>query len=172
MDYGPNNTYKALRVVGLNYSLYYSVWCTNEHELYDLTVRAHTRKFQFSPLTWIQTDPGQLNNIYPSSFSESKYEILGIPLSKVLPRLDALLMVTKSCKGYTCVDPWSVIHPPGNVKTLADALNKRFDPFYASVSTTVSFERCELGYILESEGPQNAVVFQGELDDWLDNSEL
>jgi N-acetylglucosamine-6-sulfatase len=38
VDYGPNNTYKALRVVGSNYSLYYSVWCTNEHELYDLTV--------------------------------------------------------------------------------------------------------------------------------------
>jgi N-acetylglucosamine-6-sulfatase len=36
--YGPNNTYKALRIVGTKYSLYYSVWCTNEHELYDLTV--------------------------------------------------------------------------------------------------------------------------------------
>lgn len=36
--YGPNNTYKALRIVGANYSLYYSVWCTNEYELYDLTV--------------------------------------------------------------------------------------------------------------------------------------
>jgi N-acetylglucosamine-6-sulfatase len=36
--YGPNNTYKALRIVGTKYSLYYSVWCTNEHELYDLIV--------------------------------------------------------------------------------------------------------------------------------------
>lgn len=33
-----NNTYKAVRIVGHKYSLYYSVWCTNEHELYDLTV--------------------------------------------------------------------------------------------------------------------------------------
>ena len=33
-----NNTYKAVRVVSDKYSLYYSVWCTNEHELYDLTV--------------------------------------------------------------------------------------------------------------------------------------
>ncbi len=31
-----NNTYKALRLIGKNYNLYYSVWCTNEHELYDL----------------------------------------------------------------------------------------------------------------------------------------
>jgi hypothetical protein len=39
-----NNTYKALRVVGgeegNRYNLYYSVWCTNEHELYDMTVCA------------------------------------------------------------------------------------------------------------------------------------
>lgn len=33
-----NNTYKALRVIGEEYNLYYSVWCNNEHELYDLKV--------------------------------------------------------------------------------------------------------------------------------------
>lgn len=33
-----NNTYKALRVVSNSWDLYYSVWCTNEHELYDLKV--------------------------------------------------------------------------------------------------------------------------------------
>lgn len=33
-----NNTYKALRIIGESYNLYYSVWCTNEHELYDLKV--------------------------------------------------------------------------------------------------------------------------------------
>ena len=34
----PNNTYKALRVIGKSYNLYYSVWCDNEHQLYDLNV--------------------------------------------------------------------------------------------------------------------------------------
>ena len=34
-----NNTYKAVRVIGEDYNLYYSVWCNNEHEFYDLTVR-------------------------------------------------------------------------------------------------------------------------------------
>jgi len=38
VSYGSNNTYKALRIIGDGYNLYYSVWCTNEHELYDLTV--------------------------------------------------------------------------------------------------------------------------------------
>jgi arylsulfatase A-like enzyme len=33
-----NNTYKSLRVIGKGYNLYYSVWCNNEHELYDLNV--------------------------------------------------------------------------------------------------------------------------------------
>jgi len=33
-----NNTYKAVRLFGADYNLYYSVWCNNEHELYDMTV--------------------------------------------------------------------------------------------------------------------------------------
>lgn len=72
-------------------------------------------------------------------------------------------MVTKSCKGYTCTNPWSVIHPSGDVKTLRDALDGRFDAFYTSeVAQKVGFEKCELGYILGSEGPQQAVVFDAE----------
>jgi N-acetylglucosamine-6-sulfatase len=34
----PNNTYKSVRLISEEYSLYYSVWCTNEKELYDLKV--------------------------------------------------------------------------------------------------------------------------------------
>ena len=71
-------------------------------------------------------------------------------------------MVTKSCKGHTCVDPWSVIHPGGGVKTLADALHTEFDDFYVSVAEKVSFDKCELGYIRESEGPQEI----GNFEDW------
>jgi arylsulfatase A-like enzyme len=33
-----NNTYKALRIISKTYNFYYSVWCNNEHELYDLKV--------------------------------------------------------------------------------------------------------------------------------------
>ena len=68
-------------------------------------------------------------------------------------------MVTKSCKGQTCIRPWSVIHPAGNVNTLDDALRKSFDSFYLGVSQRVSFSECELGYIIGSEGPQEGVVF-------------
>lgn len=34
----PQNTYKHVRVVGEGYDLAYAVWCTNEHELYDMAV--------------------------------------------------------------------------------------------------------------------------------------
>lgn len=40
------NTYKALRVIGEDYSLSYTVWCTHEHELYDMSA-----------------DPGQMINL-------------------------------------------------------------------------------------------------------------
>jgi N-acetylglucosamine-6-sulfatase len=70
-------------------------------------------------------------------------------------------MVTKSCKGRTCTDPWSVIHPAGDVKTLREALDTRFDAFYETeVKERVRFERCELGYILASEGPQQVLEFK------------
>ena len=64
--------------------------------------------------------------------------------------------MTKSCKAHTCVDPWSVIHPKGDVKTLGDALSSKFDGFYASLgeSEKVGFSKCELGYLTKSEGPQ------------------
>lgn len=76
-------------------------------------------------------------------------------------------MVTKSCQGHTCTDPWSVIHPNGNVKTLKDALQQEFDAFYTSeVANKVSFEKCELGYILESEGPQEAIIFDERRNYW------
>lgn len=77
-------------------------------------------------------------------------------------------MVTKSCKGNTCVNPWGVLHPAGDVKTLADSLHSRFDEFYASVAEKVSFDKCELGYILESEGPQAVAV---TYDEWAKRAE-
>ena len=30
-----NNTYNELRVIGLDYNLYYNVWCLDGHQLYD-----------------------------------------------------------------------------------------------------------------------------------------
>lgn len=46
-----NNTYKALRIIGDGYDLYYSVWCSNEHELYDLMVSSADSKFKIFHLS-------------------------------------------------------------------------------------------------------------------------
>lgn len=45
-----NNTYKGLRLVGEDYSLYYSVWCTGEKEFYDLKVGRTPSYYYYFPI--------------------------------------------------------------------------------------------------------------------------
>ncbi|KAJ5772752.1 Alkaline phosphatase-like alpha/beta/alpha [Penicillium paradoxum] len=135
----PNNTYKSVRLLGEGYNLYYSVWCNNEHELYDLS-----------------TDPYQLNNLYPSTTSlanDIEPRILGRSLAQIISRLDALLMVLKSCQGVTCIQPWDVLQPVDDVSSLQDALHEEYDNFYGA-QPQVSFDWCDAGYIIDAEGPQ------------------
>lgn len=150
VGWGTNNTYKALRIINPThgYNIYYSVWCTNEHELYNLT-----------------SDPGQLHNLYPSSLSSPSSLPAHHNLTPLIQRLDALLLTTKSCQGTTCRAPWSVLHPKGNVHSLADALDEKYHAFYSNVSKKASiyFDECRLGYIREVEGPQS-VGF--DFDEW------
>lgn len=79
--------------------------------------------------------------------------LLGTDIGLVIHRLDALMMVLKSCTGETCIEPWKVLHPQGDVTSLSDALGVQFDAFYGE-QVKVSFNRCELGYIIDAEGPQ------------------
>ncbi|KAL1857440.1 hypothetical protein Daus18300_010413 [Diaporthe australafricana] len=139
-----NNTYKAVRVIGQEYNLYYSVWCNNDHELYNV---------EASPKPFTQMDPGQLNNLYLTKDDDEDTKILGTRLSLIISRLDALMMVLKSCKGGTCIEPWKVLHPQEDVHSLSDALQVRFDSFYRN-QAKVAYNRCELGYIIDAEGPQ------------------
>lgn len=52
-------------------------------------------------------------------------------LRRLVDRLDALLQVQGYCKGDTCRNPWSLLHPAGDVTTLEDAMNSLFDPLYS-----------------------------------------
>jgi hypothetical protein len=144
-----NNTYKAIRVHSPTYTLYYSIWCTNEHELYDMNV-----------------DPGQLTNLLsaantlntsfrylPSSSSTTSSSIRkATSITALVSRLDALLLVIKSCSGITCRQPWLSLHPTGDVQTLEDALDSRFDHFYEAETPRVRNEWCWNGYWREAEG--------------------
>ncbi|KAK2736933.1 arylsulfatase precursor [Colletotrichum kahawae] len=105
------NDYKTMRVVGDSTSWMYSRLCSNDTELYDT-----------------KNDPYELVNLANSTDS------LHV---RVLTRLNALLLVSKSCTQDTCRDPWSAIQPPClsssyRVRTLEDALNPAYDEFYGS----------------------------------------
>lgn len=139
----PNNTYKALRLVGHNYSLYYSVWCTGEREFYDL-----------------HRDPGQMHNFFADPQLAKDYTIAGRSWQQLIYRLDALLVVLKTCKGNTCVKPWNSHHKNGSVETLTEALNPRFDNYYMK-HPKVGFSSCELGYIKEAEGNRERISHAG-----------
>lgn len=97
-------------------------------------------------------------NIYPGYLSHMRLS----PLVRIITRLDALLMVLKSCKGETCRKPWKVLHPDGDVINLDDALDSKFDSFYQT-QAKVAFTRCEPGYIISSEGPQTGKQYRGGL---------
>ena len=145
------NTYKGLRIIGSDYSLYYSVWCNNDHELYDMV-----------------KDPYQIANLLSNtttvvelSKQQTEQTYLDRPLQAVLNRLDALMMVLKSCKGDACTTPWTVLHENGNVTSLKDAVNSQYDDFY-SKQPKVSFSECKDGYFPEFEGEMKVNTLKGE----------
>ncbi|EEU42867.1 uncharacterized protein NECHADRAFT_95823 [Fusarium vanettenii 77-13-4] len=143
----PNNTYKGVRIAHEDYDLYYSAWCSNEHELYDL-----------------KTDPGQLYNLFPEDDDvTADVSLLGKSTRQVIDRLDALMLVLKSCKGESCIEPWKILHPDGDVASLKDALDDKFDEFYEQ-QVKVSFDRCEDGYLIDAEGPQVGYQYRDGLE--------
>ncbi|KAI9731684.1 MAG: hypothetical protein M1834_004473 [Cirrosporium novae-zelandiae] len=113
------NTYKTLRIVGEDYGYLYSHWCTNETELYDTI-----------------TDPYELNPLNLSTHAA------------IANRMNGILLVTKSCEQNSCRDPWATLHHNGTVHNLAQALDTKYDSFYASLPR-VQIKEC-LSYQLPS----------------------
>ncbi|KAK0313546.1 hypothetical protein LTR01_001802 [Friedmanniomyces endolithicus] len=170
----PNHTYKALRLIGQDYSYLYTVWCSGEHELYDLVADPYETH------NLVAHDPSNHSILAlpsddiagpqaPTAFSTPTFlpahtpnnTTFGPPLIHLLPRLDTLLMLLKTCKARECTHPWKVLHPEGNVRNLHDALRAEYDDFYETQQQRVEFSRCEKGYIRESEGPEGVVVWRG-----------
>ncbi len=56
-----------------------------------------------------------------------------------------------------------MLHPQGDVLNLQDALSPTFDTFYEIEQRKVEFSRCELGHIIDAEGPQEAIGFRNGL---------
>ncbi|KAK2612612.1 hypothetical protein QQS21_001384 [Conoideocrella luteorostrata] len=132
------NTYKTLRLIGKNYDFMYAVWCTNEHQLYDMAA-----------------DPHQLSNLYGNRGKTSS----GYSIPSLTPRLDALLLTLKSCKGKACRKPWQKLFPKGDVYNLEDALDTKYDDFFFKQQEKVTFSECGLGYITAYEGALEPIIY-------------
>lgn len=120
------NSYKSLRLIGKGYDIMYAVQChKNAHELYNMN-----------------KDPGQMRNLHPTAPAESGHknpfhsgenQLAGYDIERLLTRVDALLLVLKSCKGNACVKPWKELHHDGNVNNLRDAMNQTFEDKYSKL---------------------------------------
>ena len=87
-------------------------------------------------------------------------QYFGRPEKQLFNRLDAILMVTKSCKQDSCRNPWKKIFPKGQVSTLGAAMEKKYDKFFAD-QPKVSFKNCKSGFVVANEGPQHVRPFGG-----------
>ncbi|KLT43770.1 putative arylsulfatase precursor [Cutaneotrichosporon oleaginosum] len=136
-----NNTYRTLRISDTVHSrktsLSYAVWCTGERELYDL-----------------EADPLQTANLLAGLNARgpfADFALLGAESAALLARLDALLLVLKTCVGDTCRRPWSALLP--RAQTLQDALAAQYDAYFAALPR-VRYAGCALGYRAEMEQPE------------------
>ncbi|KAK5171835.1 uncharacterized protein LTR77_003471 [Saxophila tyrrhenica] len=132
---GPNNTWKSVRLIDDHHDLTYTVWCSNEHELYDM-----------------KNDPYQMDNLLAEGRVQP-LEVSGYDINRLVSRIDALLLTLKACVGSTCTRPWGALHPKGDVKNLKDAMHKHFDHFYMGKQKKVTFSGCADGYLPWLEGP-------------------
>ncbi|CAN8101635.1 unnamed protein product [Discula destructiva] len=115
-----NNTYKTIRVVGDQENWAYAVWCNGQTELYNVTA-----------------DPYELTNLARGDDISTSHQ-------RVINRLNALLMVTKSCEQDRCRDPWAQLVPDNNGTTLVSlvqALNETYDDFFEAFQK-VTFSTC------------------------------
>jgi hypothetical protein len=121
-----STTYKTIRLLGAHQSWVYTVWCSGERELYDTAA-----------------DPYELLNIAHAANS-----------TQLVNRLNALLMVTKSCEQNSCRDPWSLLKPDGvpNLKSLTQAMDTKYDDFFANFEK-VSFDTCLIIQLEANETP-------------------
>lgn len=94
--------------------------------------------------------------------AQAQYTPLGRSFEPVIQRLDALLMVTKSCRRSECHQPWKTLHPNSAVERLSDALRPQYDRFYQE-QPRVGFSSCVLGHIISEKGPQNVHAWQADL---------
>ncbi|KAI0100954.1 arylsulfatase [Nemania sp. FL0031] len=135
-----NNSYKTIRIVRPDGGTYlYSKWCTGEAELYETA-----------------SDPGELTNLALGADQDEAR-------TRLLSRLNGLLLAAKSCAVDTCRNPWSLLQPEPDrravdvqtnltITCLEQAMEPKFDNFFNSLPQ-VSFEQCMMYQYRPNEMP-------------------
>ncbi|OTA97132.1 hypothetical protein M434DRAFT_19302 [Hypoxylon sp. CO27-5] len=124
-----NNSYKTLRIVGEEESWLYSRWCTGETELYNTAA-----------------DPYELHNLALNATQES---------TRLMDRLNAILLIMKSCAENVCRHPWALLQPGSRkeeIVSLKQAMNPEYDSFFAKFPR-VAFKECLQIQDIENEQP-------------------
>jgi N-acetylglucosamine-6-sulfatase len=129
----------------------YSVWCTGERELYDLVSDPHQVCNLLAPLNAIGLFASF--DATATSVAGSTEPVLSKHLQSLLNRLDGLLLVLKTCIGDACREPYRELFPSGKVYRLSQALEPRFDAYFAGLPK-VRFSECALGYQARLEKPE------------------
>lgn len=152
-----NNTYRTLRVHDGEHKYSYAVWCTGERELHDLNedphqvrnlLESHNNLGLFAPFNATSSPASASLDLATRGLQGALDE----DTKKVAERLDALLLVLKTCQGQQCREPWASLFPTGEVGTFADALDTSYDAYFANLPR-VKFDECALGYQARRERP-------------------
>ncbi|KAJ8081538.1 hypothetical protein PM082_007383 [Marasmius tenuissimus] len=129
-----NTTYRSIRVSDDDgdgeHDWIYGVWCTGERELYNL-----------------KDDPYQLHNLALGDDTSSSFTFRTTQYTQTASRLDALLIVLKTCVGGTCQDPWKAFNIPAS--SLTEALDSRYDAYFDSLPR-FKYTECRFGYLGEA----------------------
>lgn len=132
-----NNTYKTIRIVGEQENWAYAVWCNGQTELYNISADAYE-----------MTNLARADNISTAH-------------QRVINRLNALLMVTKSCEQERCRDPWAQLVPDNSSSTLyslVQALDPAYDAFFED------FEKVQFDTCMQYQYAPNETPFYPPLD--------
>jgi N-acetylglucosamine-6-sulfatase len=88
---------------------------------------------------------------------ETNRPILSKDRQRLLNRLDALVLVLKTCVGETCHQPYKALFPDiastgQEIYSLSQALDPRFDEYFQGLPKVI-YSKCALGYQARLEKP-------------------
>ncbi|KAF4989040.1 hypothetical protein FDECE_14831 [Fusarium decemcellulare] len=121
--------YKTLRIVREDSGWLFSRWCeANTTELYNTF-----------------DDPYELTNLAINPSAEHR---------RLIDRLNAVLLVTKSCNQESCRDPWQILRDDSGADfmNMEQAMDSTFDTFFAGLPF-VGYKECMDYQDTSNEGP-------------------